>query len=204
MEEALTLRRSIWTSTLISLIGLVVFVAVAALVPQPETQAGLIVLSTVLALIPSVIWLGFFYQQDRAEPEPKKLVVRVFIFGAVAAALVTFLSAYETSVIRQYPSLIVRFILTTFTVALVYEVLKIAVVRYVVLGTNEFDRITDGIVYGLAAGIGFATLLTVSEILRADGLVPLAGAIRAVDNALVHGALGAVGGFYIGRVKIDG
>jgi hypothetical protein len=73
-----------------------------------------------------------------------------------------------------------------------------------VLGTPEFDRHPDGIVYGLASGLGFATILTIAFVVQAGGVVPLAGAIRAVDNALVHGVLGAVTGYYIGRVKIDG
>jgi RsiW-degrading membrane proteinase PrsW (M82 family) len=93
--------------------------------------------------------------------------------------------------------LIPRIVLTVLSISLMQEVLKLAMVRYVVLGTDEFDRHPDGIVYGLATGVGFATVLTVEYILRVGGVVPQAGAIIAVQNALLHGALGAVTGYYM-------
>ena len=77
-------------------------------------------------------------------------------------------------------------------------------VRYVVLGTDEFDEHPDGIVYGLASGLGFATVLNIDFVLSAGGVVPLQGAITAANNALVHGALGAFTGYYVGRIKLDG
>lgn len=205
MEEAISLRRSIWVSSLITLVSLAVFIGLAALIPVPADSSGIVLLGVFLSVIPALIWLGFFYQQDRSEPEPKRLVARVFAFGALAAAAVTSPIVIPIEgAISQFPSLPVRLLLTILSISLIQEVLKVAMVRYVVLGTDEFDRHPDGIVYGLASGLGFATVLTADFVLRSSGVIPLAGAIRAVDNALVHGALGAVSGYYLGRVKIDG
>ncbi len=212
LEETLTvnsdpsLRRSIWISSLITFVAFAVFVGISALIPRPGSRFGLILLGLFLALIPALLWMAFFYRQDRAEPEPKRLVARMFGFGALAAAAIAvpFGAQVTSSTLAQFPNPIVRVVLLTLSVALVQETLKVAMVRYVVLGTDEFDRHPDGIVYGLASGLGFATILTLAYVLRAGGVLPLAGAIRAVDNVLVHGALGAVSGYYIGRVKIDG
>ncbi len=205
-EEGLSLRRSIWVSSLITLLGLAVFVGISVLIPRPVDSTSVLLVSLFLALVPAVIWLVFFYQQDRSEPEPKRLVVRVFVFGALAAAAVAVpvASQIASQAIEQFSNVFVRLLLTILSISLLQETLKVAMVRYVVLGTNEFDRHPDGIVYGLASGIGFATILTISFVIRSGGVIPLAGAIRAVDNVLVHGALGAVSGYYIGRVKIDG
>ncbi len=206
MEDGVSYRKSVWISSLITLVALALFIGVSALIPRPERGAGVLLLSIFLAVIPAVIWLAFFSQQDRAEPEPTRLVLRVFAFGALAAAAVAvpLASSFAGQTISQFSSLAVRLLLVIFTVALMQEVLKLAMVRYVVLGTYEFDSHPDGIVYGLASGLGFATILTVTFVVSSGGVVPLAGAIRAVDNALVHGALGAVSGYYLGRVKIDG
>jgi len=205
VEEQVAFRRSVWASSLITLIGLALFIGISALIPRPGNSTGILLLGVFVALVPALIWLGFFYQQDRSEPEPKRLVARIFIFGALAAAVVVPLTDQIASqTISQFSNLIVRLVLTVFTISLIQEVFKVAMVRYVVLGTDQFDRHPDGIVYGLAAGLGFATVLTIAFVLRVNGVVPLAGAIRAVDNALVHGVLGAVSGYYIGRVKIDG
>ncbi|MBN1311877.1 MAG: PrsW family intramembrane metalloprotease [Anaerolineae bacterium] len=198
------MRRSLWTSSLITLAGLALFVGISALVPRLVNDSGALFLSVFLAAIPALIWLGFFYQQDRAEPEPKHLVVRVFVFGALAATVMPLVDQIAGRTISQLPSLIPRLLLTILTISLMQETLKAAMVRYVVLGTREFDYHQDGIIYGLASGLGFATILTLAYFLRTSGVIPLAGAIRSVNNALVHGALGAVSGYYIGRVKLDG
>src|SRR6476620_2854626 len=71
--------------------GLVGFVLIAWLV---ELIAGLDsravhlgpVLAAVMACIPALFWLGFFYLLDRHEPEPKGLVVGVCVLGALIAA----------------------------------------------------------------------------------------------------------------------
>src|SRR3954470_8149055 len=70
--------------------GLVGFVLIAWLV---ELVAGLHdavhlgpILAAVMAGIPAVLWLGFFYLMDRHEPEPKQLVAGVCVLGALIAA----------------------------------------------------------------------------------------------------------------------
>src|SRR5262245_26498204 len=42
---------------------------------------ALIVIGLVLAIVPSVVWLYFFYQQDRLEPEPKTRIAAVFLLA---------------------------------------------------------------------------------------------------------------------------
>lgn len=206
MEDSVSIRRSIWVSSLITFVVLAVFVGISWVIPSPRDSAALLVMGLILAIVPALVWLGFFEQQDRAEPEPKRLIARTFAFGALAAgaAAVPFAGELIEPLLAEFPSIIAGFVITLLTIALLQELLKVAVVRYLVLGTPEFDRHPDGIVYGLASGLGFATVLTVAYILQSGGVIPLAGAIRAVDNALVHGVLGAVTGYYIGRVKIDG
>ncbi len=206
MEESQSFRRSIWVSSVITLVALAVFIGITAVIPRPANNVGVLILGVFLALVPALIWMIFFYQQDRAEPEPKHLVTRMFVFGAIAAAAaaIPIANRIANETISQFPNFFVRLVLTILTVSLIQETLKVAMVRYVVLGTNEFDQHPDGIVYGLASGLGFATILTVAFVIQSDGVIPLAGAIRAVDNTLMHGALGAVSGYYIGRVKLDG
>src|SRR5215510_675120 len=69
--------------------GLVGFVLVAWLV---ERVAGIheavnlgTMLAGLMAAIPAVFWLGFFYLMDRHEPEPKQLVAGVCVLGALIA-----------------------------------------------------------------------------------------------------------------------
>ena len=69
--------------------GLVGFVVVCWL---GEQVAGLHhpvhlgpVLASLMACVPAVLWLGFFYLMDRHEPEPKQLVLGVSVLGALIA-----------------------------------------------------------------------------------------------------------------------
>ena len=82
--------RSLLRSSLVTFIGLAIFLAIVyliELVVKPQfSQTGIILVGIVMALVPAVLWLGFFYQQDRREPEPKSLVIQVFILGGLLAA----------------------------------------------------------------------------------------------------------------------
>src|SRR5215831_1984466 len=69
--------------------GLVGFVLIAWLV---ELVAGIDravhlgpMLAAIMAGIPAVFWLGFFYLMDRHEREPKQLVAGVCVLGALIA-----------------------------------------------------------------------------------------------------------------------
>ena len=46
---------------------------------------GLLIVGLVIAIVPALIWLLAFYLQDRLEPEPKRLVIGVFLLAAVMA-----------------------------------------------------------------------------------------------------------------------
>lgn len=204
--QATQSRQSIGFSILTTLVLLALYIVAANLIEPPTGEISLILLGLFLAVIPAVIWLVFFYQRDHVEPEPKRMVARVFLFGGLAAAAVSIplTRAFYAQAINPMSTFLARLVVTTLSVSLLQEVLKLAMVRYVVLGTDEFDEHPDGIVYGLASGLGFATVLNINYVLSAGGVLPLAGAIFAANNALVHGALGAFTGYYVGRVKLDG
>jgi protease PrsW len=66
---------------------------------------------------------------------------------------------------------------------------------------NEFDEPLDGVVYGVALALGFATVENVLCVAR-DGLG--VGVLRAVFAVPAHALFGAVMGFYFGRAKFGG
>ena len=82
-------RKSILGSSVLTLVALSVFVGVAygldLLLKPSFSSEGLMVIGVVMALIPAMAWLFFFYQQDQREPEPKGLVAQVFILGGLLA-----------------------------------------------------------------------------------------------------------------------
>ena len=161
-----------------------------------------------LALIPAVLWLVYFYLRDIHEPEPTHYVVGVFLLGALVAAP---LATLVTDSMFKVPAwgVLPRWGLTEavaafLIIAPVQEVSKYLVVRYTVYLSAEFDEPMDGIVYMTAAGLGFATALNVQQMTRAPQVALTTAAINAVTVTLAHASLSGVVGYALGRAKFLG
>ena len=61
----------------------------------------------------------------------------------------------------------------------------------------------DGIVYGTAAGLGFATALNIEYVLRSGGVDLQAGIISVVVVALAQASFAGVTGYFLGRAKFE-
>jgi hypothetical protein len=88
-QRAIYQRSRFWRSSALAVLGLMAFVGLvvgldAVLRPQLDGPA-LMLAGMVLALGPALLWLLFFYQQDRLEPEPVGQVGRIFIAGLALA-----------------------------------------------------------------------------------------------------------------------
>jgi len=112
------------------------------------------VLSLLLAPIPSIIWLAFYLRKD-THPEPNRLVVKIFIFGALMVPLAGFfeflfsLGLGKISILNKIVFAIIGF-------ALIEEVLKYLVVRFGILKNPHFDEPVDAMIYMIISALGFA------------------------------------------------
>ena len=67
----------------------------------------------------------------------------------------------------------------------------------------EFDERVDGVIYGAAAGLGFATMLNFRYVLENGGVDLGVGAIAVAVTALAHASYSGVMGYYLGRAKFE-
>src|SRR3954463_15298965 len=118
------------------LLGFVVFAWLVELVAGLGDPVNLgPVLAAVMAGIPAVFWLGFFYLMDRHEPEPKQLVAGGCVLGAfVAAPLPGFVPAQAVPAMAlELPGLgafsLDRLVYAIFVVGLAQEMCKYTAVR---------------------------------------------------------------------------
>lgn len=107
---------------------------------------GLTILT--LALAPGLFWLWFFYRLDR-EPEPKFLVLQAYLWGLVAIIPVTLING-----LIPLPPFWSAVILAP----IVEEITKFLSIRCTLYPSSEFDEPLDGIIYGVAGALGFASL----------------------------------------------
>ncbi|HEY4242198.1 MAG TPA: PrsW family glutamic-type intramembrane protease [Kofleriaceae bacterium] len=213
MQPRWSLRRArVLVGTKFMLIaGLVGFVLVTWLVEVIAGLRGSVTLpplaAAVMAGIPAVLWLGFFYLMDRHEPEPKQLVAGVCVLGAlVAAPLANFaMDQLAPPLALEAPSFgllaLERILYAVFVVGLTQEVCKYAVVRYTIYPSREFDEPMDGIVYMMACGTGFAVWGNYHKL--ASPILLSTGAATSVVTTLAHASFAGVLGYVMGRAKFS-
>jgi RsiW-degrading membrane proteinase PrsW (M82 family) len=202
-------RRSVWTSGVVQIVGLLVFVGVVVLVVSLAKVAldgaALVWAGVVLALIPALLWLGFFYQQDRLEPEPKGFVLGVFLLGGLLASAAGIPVVRDLFQVQEWMSrsTAANLLGSILVIGFVQEFLKYAAVRYSVYLSPEFDERIDGVVYGTAAGLGFATMLNIHYVTTSAGVNLGVGVVRIAVTALAQASFAGISGYFLGRAKFE-
>ncbi len=202
-------RKGMWGATLALIAGLVLFVLavqyLARAVPVGLSGAGLLIVNFIIALAPAIIWLVVFYLQDRVEPEPKSYIFLVFIGGALLASAIGQPLIRDVFRVNEWASgnLALRLVGGIFVIGAIQEFLKYAAVRYTIFNSTEYDERIDGIIYGAAAGLGYATMLNLDYVLANGGVDLGAGVVRVAVTALAHASFAGVTGYFLGRAKFE-
>lgn len=202
-------RRGAWRSILGMVLALVIFVgliyALDAVVKPVFTPVTLMLVGVLLALVPALIWLIVFYQQDRLEPEPKGYVLGVFILGALLAAAVGIPLVEKVFRVSDWlrGDALTTILGGILVVGFTQEFLKYAAVRYSMYNSAEFDEATDGVIYATAAGLGYATVLNVQFVIQNNGVDLGAGIIHMAVVALAQAGFAGITGYFLGRAKFE-
>ncbi len=157
-------------------------------------------LLSAVSLLPGLLWVYFFYRKDKYEPEPASLVLKAFVYGALAVIPVGIIESPFAQVMDNPSNLFTLFLLTVGIVGVVEETAKFAVIRYTIFKDSEFDEILDGIIYSVAAGLGFAAL---ENLLYTYVFGFQVGLIRAVVTSLIHASFSGIMGYYLGKAKLE-
>jgi RsiW-degrading membrane proteinase PrsW (M82 family) len=193
------------------LAGLVAYILIAFGLERALTPGAPVVLSPAAALlmasVPAMLWLGYFYSQDRIEPEPRAYVMGCYLLGGFVAApcagfLVGLAAGPSVQGLGMNTLSVDRWIYAIAVVGLAQEASKYITVRYTMYVSPEFDEPLDGIIYMSAAGIGFATYESLEYLLGSGGEIYLsAAAAQCVVTTLAHASFAGVMGFAMGRAK---
>jgi RsiW-degrading membrane proteinase PrsW (M82 family) len=158
LERVARNRVALWVALAMSLVGLLAFVVlfnfILPTMGENLSDPALIGLGLILSLVPAGLWLGFFYRLDRLEPEPKQMVINVFILGVLVTA------ALHQPIVQGvfqidnwlYDRWWTRLLGGILVVGFFEQFLIYLTVRYSVFDNPEFDQRIDGIIYSMAAG----------------------------------------------------
>lgn len=155
------------------------------------------------AMAPALLFLWFFVSRDRF-PEPRRAILTAFGLGAVLVlpllALATPASTWLDGLDLKTP--LAHGLLDAFLCAAIpEEALKFLLLLYIRAKWREYDEPMDGLVYGAAAGLGFAALENLAYVIGGGFGVALARAISAVPS---HAMTGAFMGAMIGLTLTPG
>lgn len=161
----------------------------------------MVIVLLLLALAPCLFLLWYFYHRDKYEPEPKKKIIKIFLLGAVMVIPAGLLEIGIGSGIDAIAGGIPHaFIMSFFVIAPIEELLKYFTVKQWIYRSLEFDEVMDGIVYTVAASLGFATVENILYVLQHGIPVAIARAFLAVPG---HAFFGVLMGYYIGMAKFN-
>jgi RsiW-degrading membrane proteinase PrsW (M82 family) len=155
-----------------------------------------------VAAAPSLVLLTYFYLRDRYEREPIGHMVAAYLLGMfalLAAQGATLLLADGVSSDWLHtggePA---RFFDAFVLAGAVEELAKWVVLVAAVYAWREFDEPMDGLLYGVAIALGFATLENLLFLSSRGLAIAWQRAIFAVP---AHALFGGCMGFYVGRAK---
>jgi protease PrsW len=150
------------------------------------------------ALVPSAALMWFFHSRD-VHPEPARVLWVTFFLGIAAIVPISIVAGYLESAVDfiDADNIYLHGTLTAFFVAAVpEEFFKFVTLLGYSMEHDQFDEPMDGIVYSVAASLGFATLENILYV--ADGGMNVALA-RAVTAVPAHATMGAIMGYFAGQ-----
>lgn len=157
-------------------------------------------INILLAAAPTLLLLFWFWKIDSRKPEPGSLILKLFFWGCVsvipAAVAELLMGRFKPFIPRNLYLLFDAFVVAAFC----EETIKYLTVRLVAWKHRAFDEITDGIVYTVAAGMGFAFL---ENILYSFGSNHFAGILilRGITAVPLHALCSGLIGYSIGRSR---
>lgn len=150
-----------------------------------------------LGVLPSLIWLFYFLEKDK-KPEPKKMILLIFVFGVLGAAVIATGQEYLRNLIisSNLKTSLIAFLDSFLAISLLEETTKfLSAGLIIIFGVHNLDEPVDFIIYMITAGLGFAALENYLYFSRASSsiiaeLVFLRFAITTLFHSLSSGILG--------------
>jgi RsiW-degrading membrane proteinase PrsW (M82 family) len=205
------LYRLLVASTRLFVVGaaLLILVGIGGLSAVTDPQIGAL---TLLSALPALALAIYVRRTDVTSGEPLSILVATFLLGVLTA---NFAAVFNSITRPAFSGL--GFVGTALFFFLIVgpieETVKLLAVRLYAYGTDHFEAVVDGAVYGAVAGLGFATIenaLYITQNLDAPtatglGLIGAGGGITAI-RALAgpgHVIYSAFAGYYLGLAKFN-
>ena len=157
------------------------------------------------ALLPGIMLMYYVYSQDY-NPEPKNLIYKGFLYGALSVFVSTLISGPLLNLglyVNEPKTLLEAVKVSLFGAAIPEESAKLFMLWLLLRNCREFDERYDGMVYAAAVGLGFACVENLMYVLSAGAAWFYVSATRALFAVPGHFAFAIVMGYYYSRNHFD-
>jgi len=161
----------------------------------------------IFSLSPWLFRLWFFYNKDNFQPEPKKIVAKVFLFGILIFAPAWFLQFGLKNLIEPYLTITtLSFVMSVIFAPISEEIIKFfgfkrALFHY---GKNV-DEPVDAMIYSIAIWLGFASIENLFYIAMAykSGIFVELSLLRAMITIPAHAIFASMRWYAVGMSKFN-
>ncbi len=152
----------------------------------------------ILSILPTVLILLYLYRRDKYEQEPFSLLLKAFGLGALSTVFVVIVVEVSGITANTGNHFIDAFIEAFFMAAIPEELLKFAMLYFLIWKNENFNERFDGIIYAVFVSMGFATLENILYVLQSGAATAIVRALTAVP---AHALFGVTMGFYFSYAK---
>ncbi|AEB75020.1 PrsW family intramembrane metalloprotease [Clostridium botulinum] len=156
----------------------------------------------VIAVIPGIVFSLLVYLTDRYDKEPIKVLIKVFIMGALAVIPTVFVEKILFSLFYFHG--FSKVVFSSFIVAgLTEEFFKREVVMKTVFKKDVFNEKLDGIIYCIFSSLGFATIENIIYVVFKFSANYYVGLYRGIFSVPAHLLFGITMGYYMSLGKFS-
>jgi len=151
-----------------------------------------------LAILPPLLIAYYIYQKDKYDREPKRLIIKSFLFGCIGILPALFLELICNQ--SLFPNL---FLYVFFGIALIEEGVKYFFLRKYMYNDVAFNEPMDGIVYAVMISLGFATVENIAYVFNNPGQEISIALMRMFTAIPLHAVCGVILGYFVGLAKFS-
>ena len=156
--------------------------------------------SVFFAVIPMGLYVWLVWLMDRYDREPFGLVLLNFLWGAFGAIILSIVFSLLLSASLKTGTFVDTILVAPFVEEIMKGIFLLWMAR-----NRQFDNITDGVVYGMAIGLGFGmteNFLYFVGASSAEEWIFLV-IIRSLFSAVMHAMATGIFGAFVGATKFN-
>ncbi len=156
-------------------------------------------LSLPVSVVPAIALAAWFRRLDRGRMAPRRALYATMALGALACVPAALIEFGERAVLGDASIAGGRFVDAFVVAAFTEEVLKLLIVLAYPFRRSVFDEVMDGVVYTVAASLGFGLIENLAFGANDVGT----GMIRAFTAVPMHAIASGIMGYFVGRARFS-